>query len=530
MSSAQIRAAQDSKWFRLYLFVTAILCGAMVMVIEVLGSRVIGPFFGVSLFVWTSLITVTLVALAIGYALGGRLADRRDSPAVLYLIVLASGVFVLAIPLLQMAVLKACVGLGLRAGSLVSATLLFGPALFLLGCVSPFLVRLVAREMHNLGRTVGGLYALSTAGSFVGTVATGFYLIGELGVSHIFLLAGTLLVALGAGYFLIFRRQWAVAAILPLPLLMVPASTLPVRTLSDGTVASVIEKRDSFYGNLRVVDYRYENKQVRELAIDGLIQGGIDMHNGLSVYEYNYLLEFLPRALHPSGRKSLVIGLGAGVIPRWYDARGIETEVVDIDPEVVRMARTHFKFPEHIPVHVEDARYFLTRTTSHYDYIVLDVFNGDTTPGHLLSREAMQLIEARLKTEGVLAINLMGSLDRENFMTASVVKTLQSVFEQVQIYPLIAETAAEKNGNLVIIAYRGSPRETDRTIYAREPIHILAREVVDHALINRFSFPSGTPATLLTDDFNPIDLRDLWMKEKVRGRILETTHPDILLG
>lgn len=520
-------------WFRLYLLLTAGLCGAMVMVVEVLGSRVIGPFFGVSLFVWTSLITVTLVALALGYAFGGWLADRSDSPDRLYAIVLLAGVCVLAIPLLQTAVLKVCVSLGLRLGSLAASAALFGPALFLLGCVSPFLVRLLAREMKSLGRTVGGLSALSTAGSFVGTVLTGFFLIGIMGVSRIFLLAGTLLCVLGAIYFLVFRRFWLAAPVALVVLIAVwrgPNDTLPTKLLADGTRATVLAKRDSFYGNLRVVDYQYGSRHIRELMIDGLIQGGSDVATGLSIYEYIYPMQFLPRALHPEGRSSLVIGLGAGFIPRWYAARGVRTEVVDIDPEVVNLARKYFRFPAEIPVHVQDARHFLASSVKNFDYILLDVFNGDTTPAHLLSVEAMRLLAQRLSSQGVLAVNLAGSLQHENFMTTSVIRTLQTVFDQVQLHPVMADTAQHTSGNLVVVAYRGAPRVPDMSLHALEPVHPLAKDLVEQAMANPFSFPLQTPAMLLTDDFNPIDLRDLWMKEDVRRKILESTDPDILLG
>jgi hypothetical protein len=152
----------QSRVFLGYLIATSVVCGALVMVIEILGSRVIGPFFGVSLFVWTSLITVTLAALAGGYAAGGFLADRRPMPSTLYILILAAGVFALLVPSLKGPVLKATASWGLRSGAFASALLLFGPALFLLGCVTPFLVKLAARELRTLGRTVGSFAALST--------------------------------------------------------------------------------------------------------------------------------------------------------------------------------------------------------------------------------------------------------------------------------------------------------------------------------------------------------------------------------
>lgn len=522
--------AEHARGFRWYLILTAALCGALVMVIEVLGSRVIGPFFGVSLFVWTSLITVTLVALAAGYTAGGWLADRKSSPDYLYAIILAAGLMTATTPLLKAAVLKACLPLGLRFGSLTSAFLLFGPALFLLGCVSPYLVRIAAREMKNIGSTVGNLYAISTAGSFAGTLATGFFLIAHLGVNRIFVLAGFLLIALSAGYFVLFRRQWAVAALLVVPFLLAPADSVTAKVLADGTRVKLTLKQDSFYGDLRVVDYAGPQMRTRELLIDGMVQGGIDQANGQSVYEYSYLMQFLPYALNPGGKNCLVIGLGTGIVPSWYAAQGIHTEVVDIDPKVTSLAQQYFGFDPNIAVHIEDARYFLNRSTQHYDYVVLDVFNGDTTPGHVLSLEAMRLLKERMTPNGVLAINLMGTLGERGFMTASVLKTVQAVFGQVQMHPVFPPNARELSGNLAIIAHDGPARTLRTDLLAAFPVHPLAAVGVRQGMQNTYRFPASTPAILLTDDYNPIDFYDLWLKERVRRAILETTDWDILLG
>ncbi len=522
--------AEHGAALRWYLILTAALCGALVMVIEVLGSRVIGPFFGVSLFVWTSLITVTLVALAAGYAAGGWLADRRSSPDYLYAIILVAGLLTAATPLFKAAALKACLPLGLRFGSLASAVLLFGPALFLLGCVSPYLVRIAARELKNIGRTVGNLYAISTAGSFVGTVATGFFLIAYLGVNKIFVLAGFLLILLSVGYFVLFRRKWAVAALLIVPFLLAPAERVTAKVLADGTRVHLKSQRDSFYGDLRVVDYSGPQMRTRELLIDGLAQGGVDQANGLSVYEYTYLMQFVPYALNPNGKNCLVVGLGTGIVPTWYAAQGIHTDVVDIDPEVASLARQYFGLKPNITVHIEDARYFLGRSTQRYDYVVLDVFSGDTTPGHVLSLEAMRLLKARMTPDAVLAINLIGSLGERGFMTASVVKTVQAVFGQVQTRTLFPTDGPAPSGNVAIIAHDGPARPLRADLVAAFPVHPMAAAGVRQGMQNIYRFPAGTPAMVLTDDYNPIDFYDLWIKERLRRSILDTTDWDILLG
>jgi spermidine synthase len=520
---------QHSKGFIAYLIVTAALCGALVMVVEVLGSRVIGPFFGVSLFVWTSLITVTMVALAGGYAIGGHWSDRKSSPDWLYGIIMVSGILEILIPVLKGPILQMSLPLGLRWGSLISAFMLFGPSLFLLGCVSPYVVKIAAREMHNIGKTVGSFYAISTVGSVIGTLLTGFVLIAYLGVNQIFLLTGAILIALGIVYFVFFRRKWVSMIAAFVPFLFLPHETHVIKMMPDGTRVERIANRDSFYGNLKVVDYSFQSVHYRELLIDGLVQGGIDVSNGQSVYEYAYLLQFLPFALNPNGKSCLVIGLGAGLVPAWYKAQGVDTEVVDIDPAVIEISRKYFGFNPSIPVHVEDARYFLINSKQHYDFMILDVFNGDTTPGHLLSVEAMRLAKQRLSANGVLAINLIGSIKHHTLMTASVVKTLQSVFDQVAVYPTFDTATGEGTGNLEIMAYDGTQRALQLDRIGNMTIHPEVESSVRLSMQQPFILPSHTDAMILTDNYNPVDFYDLWLKEQVRKTILDTTDFDILL-
>ena len=513
--------------FAVFLVLTAVLCGALVMVIEVMGSRTVGPFFGVSLFVWTSLITVTLLALAIGYASGGWLSDRRPSPDYLYGIIGIAGLLVLLVPLLQAQVLELCQPLGLRAGALLSTLLLFGPPLLLLGCVSPYLVKIAAREFDQIGSTVGRFYAYSTLGSCAGTLLTGFVLIGYLGVNRIFQLTGTLLIVLCVSYFLLYRRFLPVTAALAFPFFLVAEAQPRTELLPNGTKATLIASRDSFYGNIKVVDYSYGRTRTRELLIDGLIQGGVEQASGLSVYGYAYFLQYLPRALTTNGTRCLVIGAGAGIIPRWYEDQGIATDVVDIDPLILATARDYFGYSPRGGIFVEDARYFLKSTSREYDYIILDVFNGDTTPGHLMSLEAFRLMRARLSDTGVLAMNLVASLDKRAFSTSSLVKTLREVFDTVLIYPGYQPGQADKFGNVAVIAYPGKVRPVD-TAKLDFPVHRLARSSVFPNIHTPYPFEVDKDAIILTDDYNPIDILDSSVREGVRRKILSGTPWRIL--
>ena len=528
--SEKMAGQQKGRGFASYLLFSAAVCGALVMVVQVLGSRMIGPYFGVSLFVWTALITVTLLSLATGYALGGRLADRHPTPDWLYGIIICAGVLVAVVPQLKMPVIEATTSLGLRGGALVSASILFAPALILLGCVSPFVVRIAAENLQHLGRTVGLFYAVSTGGSFVGTAVTGFYIIAYVGVSKAFYLCGLALCFLGVVYFVVFRtRYWALAALAPFFVVWASERALPSVYLPDGTRATLIDHGDSFYGNVKVVEYEGVAGKTREMMIDGLIQGGVDAATGQSIYEYAYLMQHLPLAAKPDLASALFIGLGPGAVVRAYQQLGILADVVDIDPLVVRMAEKHFGFKPQRPVIVADGRTVLRESGGRYDAILMDVFNGDITPGHLLSREAIEQVRHRLSPDGVFAINLIGSLAPDSRLLPAVVHTLRSQFSDVAAFPLFDVSSPElASGNMVILARNGS---LEGALNMKSPIdiHPFAEQGVRSALAQGMRLFERPGALMLTDDYNPLDVFDAELHEGVRQTILKTTPIEILL-
>lgn len=529
MASSGKERESHSIYFILYLILTAIICGAQVMVVEVLGSRVIGPFFGVSLFVWTSLIAVTLIALATGYAVGGIFADKKSTPDYLYGIILLSGLLVLLIPPLKGTVIKASQPFGLRLGTFVSASVLFGPSLFFLGCVSPYVVKVAAREMHNIGRTVGIFYAVSTIGSVMGTVLTGFVLIAYFGVSSIFIFVGVVLIALSVGYFMLFRRKWFFLIFLVIPFLTPHKEELITKTLPNGTVVSEVFSRDSYYGKVKVVDYSFSIFNTRELVIDGLVQGRIDKYTSAMAFPYLYMMHMVPLSINPDGKKCLMIGLGAGILPMMYGRDGVVTDVVDIDPLIVEVATKYFGFRPSGDIYISDARYFLANSENKYDYILLDVFSGDTTPSHVLSLEAFELISDHMTDHGILAINMVGSLKKDTFITASVIRTLNEVFDTVDIHLTTPLEKAEESANITILAYNFPRLPVNDDILNDYYIHILSRQAVEQAFGKTFSFPPDTEAIILTDEYNPIEIFDIWQKERVRKSIIRHTDPDILL-
>lgn len=168
-----------------FFYFTIFTTGAVILIVEILGTRTLAPFYGSTIFVWSSLITATLAFLGLGYWYGGKLADRRPERGLLYWIIFIAGTSILLIPKYDGWVLIQTDRLGLRYGPLVAAFVIFGPSLFLLGTVSPFAVRIHAPTLKRLGATAGTLYAISTLGSLVGGLLAGFYLVPNFQVSFI---------------------------------------------------------------------------------------------------------------------------------------------------------------------------------------------------------------------------------------------------------------------------------------------------------------------------------------------------------
>lgn len=517
---------------RALLLAAAGLCGAAVMVTEVLGARIVGPWFGASLFVWTGLITVTLLSLTAGYYLGGRTADAGGTLGRLGWLVAGAGGWLLLLPLLRVPVLKAAMGLGLRTGALLAALLLFAPALTLLGMVTPWSVKLFLRDVAQTGRTVGRLSALSTLGSFVGTVATGFWLIPAFHVDQITAGLALMLLAVAAGLLARgFRRSLPVLLMLP-PLAFLQVPPLRRVVLPSGTVAEVVARRGSFYGQISVVDYSFGATRTRELLIDGIIQGGVDLADGRSIYPYPYAMEAAALASSPAAKRVLVIGLGAGVLPTRLAAYGMTGTVVDIDPEIADMAQRHFGFrPGAFQVVLSDGRPFLETTRERYDLVLLDAFSAENEPVHLMTAEAFQSIRGVLNPGGALVINCQGlgpDPGVRNPALDSLLKTLGTAFPDVAAFHYPPTWAPGSTVGFILIGHLpGGPQAV--APQALQPVHPSAEPSLE-GLFQHAYHPAPGAGSVYTDGWVPLESDGAPIKLLWRRSTVEATPAEILLN
>ncbi len=482
---------------RFALFVVVALSGAAVLVLEILGSRVLGPYYGVSLFLWSALIAVTLAALACGYALGGRWATRVPSGARLSVALAIAGLWVLALPLLRVPVVHAAGGLGPRGAMLVAAIVLFFPPLALLGTVGPYAIRLASRRVEEVGRVSGDVFAVSTLASVVAAVATGFVLIPVLGVTKLLVvIALTLFVAAA-----IARASAGVAGAL---ILLVAGAGLAAAALArpHRLPAAVLADADSPYAHVRVLDWKGQ----RFLLLDGTTQTVVNAETFEPRQAYVYAAE-LAADLFPGRGRLLLLGLGGGSTVRVFAHRGWKVDAVEIDSTVARMAAQFFRLrPFHANVVIDDARDYLRRTSATYDIVFFDAYGSGALPFHLVTREAFAEAKARLAPGGVLVANVE-TVGWRDPLAHAIVATLKADFREVVALP----TSEPPNalGNVVILA-------SDRPIEVPEeslgdPVGALEDDdehyrVISrhHAWENRYVPEHGR---VLTDDWNPSALR-----------------------
>jgi len=443
------------------------------MVVELLGVRLISPWFGTGLHVWAALISVALAALAVGYFVGGWLADRRPEPGRFFLLVTGGAIGVGAIPLYAPALIPAFAPIGLRAGALLAATVTFFPPLFLLGCVSPFAIRISAASLDRVGMTAGRVYAISTLGSVAGTLLTGFLLAPLIDLTLTLKLTAAVVAAIGVTGLVSTRLRFGAAVLLAAVLLLPEA---PER----GRAGTLVFRGDTPFQRVEVLDRDGE----RWLYLDGCVHTHVTLSTpirGNSSYIAGF--EMLP-GFRPDSRSILIIGLGGGALLPMYEAEDYDTTVVEIDPVVVRAARELFRtLPDGVAVFEEDARPFVRRAGRQWDLVALDVCGSDLMPEHLVTVEFFRDLKRVLTPGGAVAMNSIGPNDGRSLRSFG--RTLREVFAHVAGY------ATNPRGEITNVIWYASD----------EPLELgwVFLSSWENSLVD---YPGGD---VLTDTWNPVN-------------------------
>lgn len=404
--------------------------GAIIMALEILSSRILAPYFGNSVYVWGSIISVFLAALALGYTWGGRMADRSPRLAVLgRLISLAA----LSLVILLWRGSRLAEALGnwtgnSPAGTLLATTLLFGAPSLFLATVSPYAVRLATQRLDALGATAGRLFALSTLGSLVGTLGCTFILVPHLTLQQS-LSCVLFLTALTGGIAIVGEASRERLSLLLLVLLVGVAGqsywSVPPQP------RNILATQMTAYQTLEVV----ERQGVRYLRGDRVLQSAVRLDNRQPALPY---LRYASAALllNPEMHRVLVLGMGGGVVGTHLRQANPDMQIdyVEIDPAVHELAKRYLFF-EDSPinrVHHSDGRQFLRNSEERWDFIFSDTYIGLSVPFHLTTVEFFAEVKNHLNERGVLGLNLAaGTADP---FSRAVFRTLTSSFAQVHSF------------------------------------------------------------------------------------------------
>lgn len=480
--------------------VTVFIAGASVMIVEILGSRIMAPYFGASTYVWSALIGIILGSLSAGYYVGGRWADKEPTKKKLSMILIIAAALVGLIPIVKGIILPtAYILFGILGGTLIAPMVLLSLPAFFMGMVSPYAIKLSAKNLEEIGSIAGDLFALSTMGSIIGTILTGFVLIPFFNLSAIFFSVSFLLVACSI-------------------ILNYEGFKIEQHYLIFVLVILMLVHREPYYGDKKLLHLEYtpynriliaEDEHTRYMFLDGRATGAIEHATGFSAYDYTDYYE-IPYLINQGIRDVLVVGEGTGAGPRQISVNHPDSKVVvaEIDPRVRDMAQEFFMVEEddRLMVLVGDARMIVKDTSIGYDYVVLDAYNSiNTIPYHLVTKEFFHDIKDVLNPGGVILMNLISPVEgSRSLVLQSVLKTVASEFDHIRIYPTRSSTYYMQN---VLIIASNEPIPTNEELRSRAyETKVLTksriRSTIDDGLEETPSYEDGH---LLTDEKNPID-------------------------
>ena len=412
----------------LYIFVFVV--GTASLGAEIAAARLMAPFFGASTIVWANTIGVVLVALSVGYWVGGRIGDRYPHLRGLCLLVMGASVLLALVPFVAQPLFDVSVGAldeisaGAFVGSLLGVLVLIAVPVMMLGAASPYAIRLTVPDVEHSGRVAGRLYAVSTAGSLLGTWLSALLLIPLIGTQRTFIafaLAAAIVAAIGLGW-----RYFVVPAALA-AVIAIPVGT--VKATDDG---DVIHEAETEFQYARVVQ-QSDGDRALELnegqAIHSLYRPGTYLTG--NVWDGYLVLPFAGLSREPE--RIAILGNAAGTTARAYGHYFPDTIVdgVEIDDELTEIGRRYFDLDNpNLRVHHEDARPWLRRSEDSYDVIMVDAYRQPYIPFYLTTREFFELARDRLAPGGVVLVNA-GHPEGNDDLEQVLGKTMAEVFPTV---------------------------------------------------------------------------------------------------
>ena len=506
-------------FFKRYgLLASVFITGAAVLIVEVTATRILSPYFGNTIYTVSSVIGVVLMALSLGYYIGGIMSDKYPSQKLFFSIIVVSGFFILFLRLLIYFLLPFLANnFSIISGPLISSLFLFFIPSFLLGTLSPYAIKLqqinVAKE--GVGKAAGEVFFWSTFGSIVGTLAAGFFFIPRFGLDKIVLAVGLVLIILGViGFARTIkegRGKFLIVIILTIGLL----SLFQLLVRKENNLYS----KDGVYEKITIYDGLFEGRPTRFFQQDKSSSGAMFLDSDELVYDYTKYYE-LYKLVDSKPKHALVLGGGAYSVPKAIlrNLPGATVDVVEIEPSLYDLAKKYFRLPNNsrLKNYIGDGRRFLHESNKRYDLIFSDVYYSFfSVPIHFTTREFFSLAKEKLSGEGVIVANFIGDLKTdESSLIFSVIRTFRSVFSNSYFFALDSPNS-KQDQNIIFLGINSDKKISfaDSNIKASKEkiISNLASKLINLSRINFNLYP------VLTDNYAPIE----YLTAQVLKRSLE---------
>lgn len=505
---------------KVFLYLTEFFAGMSVMAVELGASRLLAPYFSSSQIVWTIIIGTIMIAMALGNIYGGRSADKNPNPDKLYVRILIASVWIAAIPVVGKYIVLGISALLIFAvntnfliwAAFAACMVIFVFPLFLLGTVTPSLVKYSVDSLDDSGKIVGTLGAFNTIGSIIGTFVPTFISIPAVGTSVTFLIFAGILLVLSLLYFVSSKkgsRKCAVTAGLFILCCFLGASN-----------SFAFWERDLTYEGESVYNYLQVKENDRSVILSTNVLFGVQSilmkGEGLTGMYYDYAMAapLMTGQENPADCNTLILGMGTGTYAnqccRYYGNMALEG--VEIDEKITDLARTYFELPADVKVTTYDGRAYLNAIDSKYDVIMVDAYQDITIPFQMSSVEFFTLVKDHLTKDGVMVVNMNMRGSGEDSINAYLADTINSVFGEVYTVDVKGSTNRElfASNNPQMLENLRLHREkiSDDSLYA------MMGTVSD----NLTSYEAG--GRIMTDDKAPVELLGMQViDELIQGEV-----------
>lgn len=423
--------------------------GAAVMATELCGSKLISPYFGSSLYVWASVIAITLGSLAAGYFYGGKLSVKEHKSNILLSVLLSAALYMALMPFISGSFRYFAVGFPLISAVVVSSIALLMIPMFLMGAASPLIISIQSHEQNDSGKISGLVYSISTVGGIIATFFCGFWFIPSFGINITLIIFAALL---AFSLLLLLQKKNNMQVLF----VLIAISFLGFKQPS--APKNCIYEKDGILGKLNVLDDTIEiagsgMTSTRKLLVNNIVQTELDTRTGLSLSEYVNILDVNTDSV--SGGQALVLGLGGGVTSNLFSSKGYKVTGVELDERIIDIAKKYFALDPKVTTVCKDARQFINVCEDKFDLILMDLFKAEEQPTHVITVESLAKVKQMLSRGGQLIINWHGyNKGKRGLGTAVVVNTLK---QQGFNCKFAAGSDNEDTRNIIIFASLTEP-------------------------------------------------------------------------